>query len=73
MPTRPDMVEGLAILRISLDQDRRRTKTNRLFYILNRSPHFPSLMMVKQGNNLVIEEPVHFRERDPSEPEVYRM
>jgi len=69
MPTPPDMVEGLAILIFSLDLDRRSRKTNHIFYLLKRSHHFPCLMMVFQENNLIIEEPVQFRDRDPSEPE----
>ena len=69
MPTPPDMVEWLAILRFSLDPDRRSTKTNHIFYLLKRSHHFSSLIIVFQDSNLIIEEPVHFRERDPSEPE----
>jgi hypothetical protein len=30
-------------------------------------------MRMAQGSILIIEEPVHFGERDPSEPEVARM
>jgi hypothetical protein len=73
MPTRPDMVKALAILRISLDPERRSTKTNRRIFLMKGCLHFPSLMRMVQGSILIIEEPVHFEERDPSEPEVARM
>jgi hypothetical protein len=73
MPTRPDLIKALAILRISLDLDNRSTKANRHIFLIKCSHHFPSLMIMVQGSILIIEEPGHFGERDPSEPEVFRM
>jgi hypothetical protein len=73
MPSRPDMVKALVILIFSLDWDRMSTKTNRHIFLLKGSHHFPSLMRMNQGRILIIEEPVHFEERDPSELEDARM
>jgi hypothetical protein len=73
MPTRLDMVKALAIIRISLDLDRRSTKSNRHIFLMKGSPHFPCLMRMVQRSILLIKEPVHFCERDLSEPGVARM
>ena len=66
MPTRLDMVKELAILRISLDLDRRSTKSNRHIFLMKESPHLPCLMRMVQRSIHLIEEPVHFEERYPS-------
>jgi len=73
MPSRPDMVKELVFLRFCLDRDRKSTKINRIIYLWKASHHFLSLMMMIQVKILLIEEPVHFRERYPSELEVARM